>query len=91
MLSNARPSRRCATSAFSRSYASTSARSVWPGGIDWAPESLHSLLIASNGLLQHSIDDAPDRNGAQIRAMPEISRFFGIVVRMLYNDQTHRI
>jgi hypothetical protein len=22
---------------------------VWPGGIDWSPESLHSLLIASNG------------------------------------------
>jgi len=59
---------------------------VWPGGIDWAPESLHALLVASNGLQQESIDDARDSYGAQMRAVPEISRFFGIVVRMLYND-----
>lgn len=59
---------------------------VWPGDIDWAPESLHALLVASNGLRQRPIGDAHEVDGVQIRAMPEISRFFGIVVRMLYNE-----
>lgn len=59
---------------------------VWPGGIDWAPESLHALLVAANGAHLQSIDHTFREDGAQIAAMPEISRFFGIVIRMLYNE-----
>lgn len=59
---------------------------VWPGDLDWAPESLYALLITANGARSPSIDDASRRHDARIRAMPEISRFFGIIIRMLYND-----
>jgi hypothetical protein len=59
---------------------------AWPNGADWAPESLHRFVAATK-------NDAPRANGAELWAklrqregMPEISRFYGIVITMYYVD-----
>lgn len=59
---------------------------VWPNGADWAAESLRSLVLESKGAGMRPHDDVPLREGAYIGRMPEISRFFGVVIRMLAND-----
>lgn len=61
---------------------------VWPTGADWAPESLRERLGASYECVPHSIDDAPVDTHAQISDVPEICRFYGIVIRMLVNDHS---
>lgn len=59
---------------------------VWPDGSDWAPEALHELLLGANEPQSRSIDGTRSDDGAQLRAMPEISRFLGIIIRMLYHE-----
>lgn len=59
---------------------------VWPGGLDWAPESLYALLVAANRTRSPRNDDGSEHDAAQRRGMPEISRFFGIIIRMLDNE-----
>lgn len=58
----------------------------WPNGADWAPESLHALLRARNSL--HASQDDTDFGAVSVdtRDVPEISRFFGIVISMFYSD-----
>jgi hypothetical protein len=58
---------------------------TWPSGADWATENLYER-VAANRLAMHSLDDVPKTAAAILRAMPEISRFFGVVIRMLAND-----
>ena len=57
---------------------------AWPNGADWAPETLYERLIAAKGHDRESTGDAREPTAAQLDRMPEISRFFGIVIRMFY-------
>ena len=59
---------------------------TWPNGADWAPETLYEQLRAGNGVVVHSDDDAHPPAWVNASGMPEISRFFGVVIRMLAND-----
>jgi Domain of unknown function (DUF4160)/Protein of unknown function (DUF2442) len=59
---------------------------AWPNGADWAPESLRDRLGASYECVPHAIDDARADALTQIPEVPEISRFYGIVIRMLANE-----
>jgi hypothetical protein len=59
---------------------------TWPTGADWAPESLRERLGASYRCELHAIDDDRDHRAAQISGVPEISRFYGIVIQMLVNE-----
>lgn len=59
---------------------------VWPNGADWAPETLYERLRAVKGIDARSDDDERDKVRAYVSAMPEISRFFGMVIRMLANE-----
>lgn len=59
---------------------------VWPNGADWSPEDLRERLGASYECVLHSIDDGPIDTAGQISDVPEICRFYGIVIRMFAND-----
>jgi hypothetical protein len=59
---------------------------AWPNGADWAPESLHRLVAATK-------KDPPRANDAELwdglrqrGGIPEISRFYGIVITVSYVD-----
>ena len=58
----------------------------WPNGADWAPESLHARVRAAKGLPSDENDDAHLRDVGHDAHMPELSRFYGIVISMLYLD-----
>lgn len=57
---------------------------AWPNGADWAPESLHRLLSASKGDASRGNDAESWEQLRQRGDMPEISRFYGIVITMYY-------
>ena len=59
---------------------------VWPGDLDIAPERLYELLCAQNGYASRSTDDAIAALLAHLQHVPDISRFSGIVIQMLYDD-----
>ena len=73
----------------------------WPGGADWAPEDLHLLARSSSGEAPPHARARLRRNGTgrgaaithsgprdvSVGAMPNISRFYGFVIAMLYRDQ----
>lgn len=67
---------------------------AWPGNIDVAPEFLYEITapLVGGGVkirnLAHDSHDAESERAAQCDRMPEISRFFGIVIRMFYNEHT---
>ena len=58
----------------------------WPNGADWAPESLHALLRARDPLRASTDDTSSAAIPVHTRDVPEISRFFGIVISMFYSD-----
>jgi hypothetical protein len=58
----------------------------WPGDLDIAPERLYELVSAQNGFVMQSIGDAVADLRRHLGGVPEISRFFGIVIQMLYDD-----
>ncbi len=59
---------------------------AWSNGADWAPETLYDRLRAAIGLDTPSFGDARRDESAYIAGMPEVSRFYGIVIRMLANE-----
>ena len=58
----------------------------WPNGVDWAPESLHALVCARNSLRASWDDAGAVAVAIHTRDVPEISRFYGIVISMFYAD-----
>jgi Domain of unknown function (DUF4160)/Protein of unknown function (DUF2442) len=60
---------------------------AWPNGADWSPESLHGLVAAAKGTEAESNDAESWATLRQREGVPEISRFYGIVISMYYVDQ----
>jgi hypothetical protein len=58
----------------------------WPNGADWAPESLHERVLARNSLRAKPDDDTWFGSSEHNRNVPELSRFYGIVISMFYAD-----
>lgn len=58
----------------------------WPNGADWAPESLHARVLGRNQLHVSARDDALGSVAGHSGDVPEISRFYGIVISMFYSD-----
>jgi Domain of unknown function (DUF4160)/Protein of unknown function (DUF2442) len=61
---------------------------AWPNGADWAAETLYDRLRAAIGLDTPSFGDARRDEPAYIAGMPEVSRFYGIIIRMLANQHS---
>ncbi len=60
---------------------------AWPNDIDWSPEDLHARILATKGRGSQPDDDGAPPSAAQLAGMPEISRFFGIIIKMFYSDR----
>ncbi len=64
----------------------------WPNGADWAPESLHERVLAGGGKLAGDSSESQFQDDAWLdasrhsRDVPELSRFYGIVIHMFYAD-----
>lgn len=61
---------------------------MWPNGADSGGEGLYARVLAANGVDPRSIGDAWAAQLVNIERMPEISRFFGIVITMLADDHS---
>ena len=59
---------------------------VWPDGVDWAPETLHDRVVATKRHDTQPPDDGDEPGFRQLGRVPEISRFFGIVIRMFFDE-----
>ena len=59
---------------------------TWPNGWDCAPDWLYDRVVADIGAEPTRNDDGWDALQRHARGVPEISRFFGIVIRMFYSD-----
>lgn len=59
---------------------------TWPNGADWAPDSLHALVAAATRAGTQPNDAEPSSSRLQSARVPEIARFFGIVITMYYAD-----
>jgi len=64
---------------------------AWANGADLAPEALYERLVPGEGSArkrsyEQLFDDAEQRMRAEVARMPEISRFFGIVIGMFWNE-----
>lgn len=58
----------------------------WPNGADWAPEALHERVLATNSSRSKPDDDIRPSERIHTRDVPELSRFYGIVISMFYSD-----
>jgi len=58
----------------------------WPNGVDWSPESLHAQLRTAKSSADVENDDARFDAAAHHANVPELSRFYGIVITMFYGD-----
>ena len=62
----------------------------WPTGADIATEALYERLRVTGAVAKSHyaslFDDALRREAAECAAMPELSRFFGIVIRMFWRE-----
>ena len=58
----------------------------WPNGWDCAPEWLYDRVSAAVGHGERQKDDDWRALQEHARRMPEISRFFGIVIKMFFSD-----
>ena len=59
---------------------------AWPNGADWAPETLHERLRRAKAHDLQSDDERRRERAAYVSRTPEISRFFGIIIRMQWKE-----
>jgi hypothetical protein len=59
---------------------------AWSSGADWAPETLYERVRATKSADWQPNDDDDPLRPRDISGMPEISRFYGIVIAMLADD-----
>jgi hypothetical protein len=64
---------------------------AWANGADVAPEALYDRLVPAEGSAakrsyEELFDDAERQMATNAAAMPELCRFFGIVIRMYWNE-----
>jgi hypothetical protein len=63
---------------------------IWPNGTDVSPEALYDRLRVSAPVVKKPytqlFDDAARREAHECAAMPEISRFLGMVIHMFWKE-----